>query len=114
MTKSAKPTNLEQISDDLLYREYERREKIRKDREEADRREAERREAERRASLAMLIEENFALILALVPEHGRTSCSDAYPSNHDRCTRCNLLTIQAGSFCETIDFEFTLEVTRRA
>jgi len=114
MTKNVKTPNLEQVSDDLLYREYERREKIRKDREEADRREAERREAERRSRLAMLIEENFALILALVPEHGRTSCSDGNPINHGRCTRCSLLEIQAGSFFEINDFDFCLEVTRRA
>jgi len=49
-----------------------------------------------------LILQNIDALLKLVPEHGRTSCSDADPNNTSddpaahfpRCTRCQLLQFQ--------------------
>ena len=43
-------------------------------------------------------EENISALLALVPEHNRTSCSDERPinSNRARCTRCALLEAKGG------------------
>jgi len=37
-------------------------------------------------------------LLQLVPEHGRTSCSDDEPHNTGRCTRCDLLQVKRDQY----------------
>lgn len=61
-----------------------------------------RREEEKRAVKVALLRRhheivlnNIHVVLALVPEHDRTSCSDDDRGNEKRCVRCALLAIQS-------------------
>jgi hypothetical protein len=52
---------------------------------------------------------NIDHLLALMPEHSRTSCSDEDPNNHfrNRCTRCMLLSFQREQWW---DNDYVLEI----
>jgi hypothetical protein len=72
--------NLDHFSDAELQAELKRR------REAEKQRIIEQREAD-----AQFWTEKIDHILELIPEHGRTTCSDANPKNEHRCSRCYAL-----------------------
>jgi hypothetical protein len=78
------------ISDAALHAEVKRREE-----------QARLDEMARKNEVADRIIQNIDALLLLVPEHSRTSCSDAdFRQNalHARCTRCALLEAEADGF----------------
>lgn len=55
--------------------------------------------------------EALPVLLALVPEHDRSSCSEERPNNaHRHCTRCRLLDLQASRYISD-DVEISIRVT---
>jgi hypothetical protein len=77
--------------------------------------EQERKERERRATLIPML----PALLTLVPDHDRTSCSDADPNNEYReCRRCILLYVKHavdgwGEWPEEVTFEVMVHKPRR-
>lgn len=92
--------DISHISDKELNEELARRKK-----------EAAIAEAARSKAAAELLHAHVDALLAVVPKHSRTSCSDENPSNTDRdCVRCQLLDIQS-SGCS--DYEISLLSLKR-
>ncbi len=98
-----KKTDLSKVAQDDLLAELKRRETAR---EEAERKAKEKRDAS--------VVANIDALLALVPEHGRTSCSDEKPVNESRCNRCTLLSIKSfGWVPDDLDVEISLNRRRK-
>ncbi len=76
--------------------------------------EKEREAAAAREKLEKLILENIDALIALKPEHGRTSCDDVNLNNqHGRCDRCALLAIKVNQYVPD-DLDIELNIRRRA
>jgi hypothetical protein len=91
--------NLNQFSDAELQAELKKR------REAEKQRIIEQREAD-----AQFWTEKIDLILELIPEHSRTTCSDADPKNEHRCSRCYVL--YAKQFQWDSDRELSITVNK--
>jgi hypothetical protein len=57
--------------------------------------------------------EHLELILQLIPEHSRTSCSDENPNNYGRCDRCTLLEMRGSTYWNS-SYELTLYLSERS
>tara|TARA_B100000925_G_C21590843_1_gene296179 strand:+ start:133 stop:432 length:300 start_codon:yes stop_codon:yes gene_type:complete len=72
---------LDEFTDKQLQEELARREELRKQQLREERKER-----------AEFLSQHIDLLLLLMPEHSRTSCSDKNPCNEHRgCVRCNLI-----------------------
>jgi hypothetical protein len=88
-------------------------------RAEVQRRENEAKQ-QRNENLALrqaLIVDHVDTLLQLVPEHGRTSCSDANPGNaasdrNPRCNRCQLLRIKQDNYNDSFVLNISVEYQR--
>lgn len=79
--------NLDQFSDVELVKELERRKEIKR-----------QEELSRRQQNADFWISKVDLLLELIPNHCRTSCSDTNAINDERCTRCYLLCAKSCNF----------------
>jgi hypothetical protein len=97
----AKKDDLSKVTEEDLLDELKRRKVAR---EEAARAAKEKRDA--------AVVANIDALLALVPEHGRTSCSDQNVTNERRCNRCTLLYIKSSGWVDS-DLDVEVSFTRR-
>jgi len=55
------------------------------------------------------VSDNINGLLACVPQHDRTSCSDENPNNTERCVRCDLLNIKNSGYNSDVCIDITTE-----
>jgi hypothetical protein len=79
---------------------------------EALKSEEKKEEDERREKHAAFCLENIDSLLAIVPQHSRTSCNDQNCCNHDRC-RCSRCFLLDAKECNYWDQDYEIELTIR-